>query len=127
VEEMKLPSIKECDRNTRLVYTFGIDTALTIVAYLMMPGILGGYYNNFVIHSPTIWYDAPSSILAWCPILNCKKSLLRLNLPNFPRRIPTQIGFHLSDGAFFVIMFGVVYMALWAVTQDIVYNVGACI
>ena len=89
---MKLPSIKDCDRNTRLVYTFVIDTALTIVAYLMMPGILGGYYNNFVIHSPTIWYDAPSSILAWCPIL---------------------------EGAFFVIMFGVVYMALWAVAQDI--------
>lgn len=59
----------------------------------MMPvGILGGYYNNIIIHSPTVWYGAPPELLAWCPIL---------------------------DGLFFVVAFVVIYIALWSQTLEI--------
>jgi len=88
---MKLPSINT--RNGRLAYTFVIDTALTIIVALMMPvGILGGYYNHFVIHSPTIWYDAPPELLTWCPIL---------------------------DGIFFIVAFVAIYIVLWSQTLEI--------
>lgn len=43
---------------------------LTGIASLIMPGALGGYYNNMVIHSPTVWYDAPASLLSWAPVLD---------------------------------------------------------
>ena len=90
---MKLTFIEECSRNTRLVYTFIIDMVLTTIAALMMPGALGGYYNNFIIHSPTIWYDAPTSLLSWCPVL---------------------------DAIVFVVLFGVVYIVLWYIAFNAV-------
>ena len=90
---MKLQSIKDCDKNTRLAYTFIIDIVLTIIVALIMPvGILGGYYNNIIIHSPTVWYDAPPELLAWSPIL---------------------------DGLFFIVAFVVIYIALWSQTLEI--------
>ena len=63
-----------------------------IVAFMMPVGILGGYYNNIIIHSPTTWYSAPPELLVWCPIL---------------------------DGLFFVVAFVVIYIALWAKTLEI--------
>lgn len=87
------PPLKECDTNTRLVYTGIIDIVLTTIVALMMPvGILGGYYNNIIIHSPTTWYSAPPELLAWCPIL---------------------------DGIFFIVAFVAIYIALWAKTLEI--------
>lgn len=88
---MNFPSIDTI--NGRLVYTFIIDTALTIIVAFMMPvGILGGYYNHFVIHSPTIWYNAPPELLTWCPIL---------------------------DGLFFIVAFIIIYIAIWSQTLEI--------
>ena len=66
---------------------------LTFIVSLIMPvGIVGGYYNNFIIHSPTVWYDAPPELLSWCPVLDC---------------------------VFFVVTFAVIYIALWSLTLEI--------
>jgi hypothetical protein len=83
---MIIPTIEECSKNVRLIYTLLIDIVLTTIAALMMPGVLGGYYNNIVIHSPTIWYNAPDTMLAWCPVL---------------------------DSIVFTVLFGVLYVVLW--------------
>lgn len=55
---------------TKLFFIISPALLISIIASLIMPGALGGYYNNFVIHSPTIWYDAPAGLLAWAPVLD---------------------------------------------------------
>ncbi len=88
---MKLPSIEECSKRMRLLYTFLIDIAITTIAALMMPGAMAGYYNNFVLHSPTQWYGCPKYLLDWCPVV---------------------------DVVVFVIVFVSVYIALWFVAYN---------
>ena len=71
---------------TKLFFIVAPALLITAIASLIMPGALAGYYNNFVIHSPVTWYDAPAGLLAWAPVL---------------------------DVGVFVVMTIVLYMLLW--------------
>ena len=62
--------IRRSPLSTKLFFIVTPALLITAIASFIMPGFLGGYYNNFVIHSPTIWYDAPASLLAWAPVLD---------------------------------------------------------
>ncbi len=55
---------------TKLLFIIAPALVITAIASLIMPGFIAGYYNNMMIHSPTIWYDAPASLLAWAPVLD---------------------------------------------------------
>jgi hypothetical protein len=55
---------------TKLFFIVAPALLLTGIASFIVPGFIGGYYNNMVLHSPTVWYDAPASLLAWAPVLD---------------------------------------------------------